>query len=132
MKTGRFLGSLSLLGLLTVLLAFGQAKLALFKPYVDLTAWTAIFMALFAVLMYLLGVHTIKSTNPYRFIQIVIAGVLFKIILAIGLLALYVHIYQPESRYFVVPFVAIYLLYSIFETYAMYILALQKKTKQDE
>ena len=69
--------------------------------------------------MYFIGHHSANSSNKNSFLQIVMATTFFKMILCAGLIVVYHKIVQPESKMYVVPFLLIYIIFTIFETYFM-------------
>lgn len=83
----------------------------------QLLAWAA--LALFTLLswlMYLLGKHAVKSSDKNAFVQLVLISVFLKMMLSFAVVVVYANKIQPESKYFVLPFFFVYLVFTIFET----------------
>ena len=100
--------------------------------YYDLSVAGLVFMVLSVVLLFELSKRTVNSKNKYAFIQLVIASVLFKIIVALAIIVAYMKISVPENKYFALPFIGIYLIFSIFETAVLYKVALTNSNDQYE
>jgi len=87
------------------------------------------FMLAGTIILFFLGKKSLISQNKYSFIHLVIGSVFLKIVIAIAIIAVYSKLVHPTTKYFVVPFLCIYLIFSVFETIVLYKLALAKQTK---
>ena len=59
------------------------------------------------------------SKNKNAFTSVILMTTMAKMFLAILIIVIYVKVFEPDSRMFVFPFLGIYLIYTIFETYFM-------------
>ncbi|HHH54305.1 MAG TPA: hypothetical protein ENK91_11650 [Bacteroidetes bacterium] len=98
-----------------------------FKPDILLTIIGYIFMMLATSAFYLASIKAINSTNKMAFIQLVMFNVMLKIVGFMVIAAIYYKIVHPEEKYFIIPFLVIYFIYTIFETGFIYNLALKNK-----
>ncbi len=71
------------------------------------------------ILAYYSGKRAVRSKSKYRFIQLMMILILFKMVICIGLVVAHVKINQPDSKLFVLPFLAIYLIFTMFEIYVL-------------
>ena len=101
-------------------------SIEIMQQYTDLSVLSLCFMVITTITMYFLAQIALKSSNQYAFIQLVIASVLVKIILALALNMVYVKVMKPEGKYFILPFIIMYIIYTIFETYALFKMSLKK------
>ena len=66
-----------------------------------------------------MGLKTVGSTNKYSFNNVVLLSVGVKMMFAVIFLLVYREVVKPQSQYVAIPFLAIYIIYTIFETYFM-------------
>ncbi len=78
-----------------------------------------LFFVLFCVVLFGAGTRAAASTNKYAFIQLVMAAVFGKMLVSLGVLALYRQLAQPTNALFVGIFLLLYVLYTIFEVWFM-------------
>ena len=97
-----------------------------FKPDILLSITGFIYMALATAGFYFLSLKALKSTNKMAFIQLVMFNVIFKIVGFMVIAAVYFKLAHPQQKFFIVPFLIIYFIYTIFETIFIYNLALKK------
>lgn len=85
-----------------------------------------LFMAFATAGFYLLSLKALKSSNKMAFIQLVMFNVIFKIVGFMIIAAVYYKLVHPKQKYFIIPFLIIYFIYTAFETIFIYKLALKK------
>jgi len=128
----KFWKSLAVVSILTLFALVALHEIEVLKPHLMLSLLSLGLMTLVAAVLFVLGKKAVESSNKYAFIRLVMVSVLTKMFLFIGLIAVYVRFVEPESKYFVIPFLIIYIVFSVFETYVLYKLAMTKSTFQDE
>lgn len=69
----------------------------------------------------------VNSTNKNIFIQTVMVNIFVKMVSILMIVVIYYKIYDPKEKVIIIPFLIIYLIYSVFETYFSYKLALKSK-----
>lgn len=126
MKARKFWTGLIIISVVTFGLILLVHRIESMQAFLDHSILSLGFMIATTIVMYFLGKAALKSSNQYAFIQLVIASVLVKIVLALGLNMVYVKIVKPDYKYFILPFIIIYIIYTIFETYALFKMALKK------
>ena len=114
-----FFTQLGIVSLGVIILIFALNLVPAFQIFQSLTWISFIFFLSLSVLMYFIGHHSANSSNKNSFLQIVMATTFLKMFLCIGLVVVYHTIAKPESNMFVVPFLLIYIIFTIFETYFM-------------
>ncbi len=97
-----------------------------FKADIILSIIGFLYMALATSGFYLLTLKALKSTNKMAFIQLVMFNVIFKIVGFMIIAAVYFKLAHPKQKYFILPFLIIYFIYTIFETIFIYNLSLKK------
>jgi hypothetical protein len=75
---------------------------------------------------YYLAKRAAVSENKSLFHNLIIASVFFKMFLSVIILVIYRKLMQPDSGRFVLPFLLVYFIFTIFETYFMVKLAKPK------
>ena len=126
MKNNPFWKYFIFISLLTILFLVVISIFNIFRADILLSIIGFIFMAGATAGFYLLSVKAIKSTNKMAFIQLVMFNVIFKIVGFMVIAAAYFKIAHPTQKYFILPFLVIYFIYTIFETIFIYKLALKK------
>jgi hypothetical protein len=86
-----------------------------------LAAWWAIVLfVVLSVLMFVLGNIAAKAINKKLFSQLTIFFTFTKLLCSVGSIVLYKFKIQPSDKWFVIPFLLVYLIFTIFETYFMF------------
>ena len=98
-----------------------------FAPYAPVTWMSIIFFTVFSWAAYQFGAKATASDNKNDFIRSVMMIIMGKLFLSIFLVVGYVYAVQPANRLVVLPFIPIYIVYTVFETKALMELA-RKKT----
>jgi len=86
-----------------------------------------VFFSCFSILMFFLGNLAMKSENKYKYIQLVMGNMMLKMFATFVVVAVYYQSSEPTGKFFILPFLSIYLVYTVFETYFM---IKQGKTKK--
>lgn len=94
--------------------------------YIDISYYAIPAFTLLSIMIYFLTEHLEKQNNKGMLINLVIINVMFKFLLAIGIVMVYHKLKDPEDGIFVLPFIIIYVIFTIFETYFM---SIQAKSK---
>ena len=119
MDHSRFFTQLSFVSLGIIILIFALNLVPIFQTFQSLTWISFIFFLSLSVLMYFIGHTSANSSNKNSFLRIVMVTTFLKMFLCVGLIVIYQTIVKPESKMFVVPFLMIYIIFTIFETYFM-------------
>lgn len=119
MSQRQFFIQLGILSLGATILLFFLNRLAQLQPY-SILSWISLaaFMALSA-LMYLAGRRAALSDNKNDFTNAILGFTMGKMFLAILVVFGYSQLARPPDKLFIIPFFAVYLIYTIFETYFM-------------
>ena len=76
----------------------------------------------FAVIVgtaYILALRSVGSKNKYAFVQLVMGLIIVKMAICVLLVVFHIKTAQPESKLFVLPFLMVYLIFTIFEVYVL-------------
>ena len=97
-----------------------------FQLYNSVTWWSlGIFIPL-SIGMFLGGQRAARSTNKYFFSNLIMPLTFIKMFVAVAGLVVYKKIYHPETKFFLLPFFFVYVVFTIFETFFMVKLAKPK------
>ncbi|MDF1698453.1 MAG: hypothetical protein P1U56_21560 [Saprospiraceae bacterium] len=94
--------------------------------HIDIAYYAIPAFTLLSVLIYFLTEHLDKQQNKGMMINLVIMNVMFKFLIAIGIVSMYHKLRDPKDGIFVLTFIIIYVIFTIFETYFM---SVQAKSK---
>ncbi len=81
----------------------------------DLSWSSLIFFLILTVLIYVLGIRAARSSNPNGLTQLILAVVMIKLVSCAGIIIAYQELANPSSNLFVVPFLALYLIFTVYE-----------------
>jgi len=118
---------------LLISIAFCTILLGLFNLFVSISShinlmvFSIVFYSILSYIIFLMGQKSTQSRPGDYFLYIVVINVFIKLIASFLIVFLYVKIYQPQDKYFVIPFLTIYMIFTIFETY---FLSLQAKSSK--
>jgi hypothetical protein len=127
MSTKRFFFLLLItsLGVSLFSLLLGQLS-ATYQLYNSVTWWSLGMFIPLSIAMFLGGQRAAKSENKYFFSNLIMPFTFIKMFVAVAGLVVYKKIFQPETKYFLLPFFVVYFVFTIFETYFMVKLAKNK------
>lgn len=77
--------------------------------------------------MFFGGQRAAKSADKYFFSNLIMPFTFIKMLFAVAGLVIYKKIWHPETKYFLLPFFFVYLVFTIFETFFMVKLANSKR-----
>lgn len=118
MENRRFLVILGVItAIMVLLLASGHFLADAFKPHTGFSFAVLAMYVIFSLIAYQAGKSAVQSTNKYRFIQVLIIIIMGKIFLSLLFFLAYMKLFQPADKLFVIPFILIYLIYTVFEVY---------------
>lgn len=127
MQTSRFFLWLSGIGIISFLIVFVLGKYFVLSYLAQLLSyWSICFFTVFCIVFFIWGKNLSKSKNLFRFNEVIVFSTLSKMLFSIIMLGAFKKIFQPNSKYVILPFIVIYLVYTIFETYFLTKLAKQK------
>lgn len=96
------------------------SQIDIFKRDILLSVLGLAFMIIATAGFYIAAQKAISSPNKMAFIQLVMGNVFFKMLFVMGIVATYFKIVKPESKFFILPFMSIYFIFTIFETIYVY------------
>ncbi len=106
--------------LITVLLTFGILFLLLrndaFAAYWDLSLVSIFVFIVMCCGLYFISKISVQSTNKHLFISIALGNLFVKFLVTAIILAGYYKLLHPSDTNFVLPYLIIYIAFTIFET----------------
>lgn len=117
MPVKKFYLQLGLLTLATAVLIAGMALNDMLKPYLNF-GWVSLglFVGLSAAIFHI-GLRAAKNPDKNLFTTVILGFTFFKMMLAIAVIFGYLKLAAPASKIYVLPFLGVYLFYTIFEVY---------------
>lgn len=119
MKTTDFLKCITASIVASVVVFYGCTWLIPIKPYVDVLCFAMLFFTIITGLVYWLGERALRIQQNNFFLYVIIINVFVKLVASFVFMMVYVKIKDPSDRYFLVPFLLTYLIFTIFETYIL-------------
>ncbi len=113
------------IGLLVCIMYFMSLN-AKINEYIDIAYYAIPSFTLLSIAIYFLTEFLEQQPNKGMLLNLVIINVMFKFLIAIAVVLVYYKLRSPEDGIFVLPFIIIYVIFTIFETYFM---SLQAKSK---
>lgn len=105
--------------LLSTGLAYVLSSILDIHDYMLLSYLSVGMFAGLCLMIYRLSERASKMANKRFFMQIVMINTMIKMFGAVILVILYYKFAQPHTTLFIVPFIVVYIVFSIFETYFM-------------
>lgn len=106
----------------------------IFDPYIEnifqITIWSIIYFFFFCFLALYFGKKVAQSKDINAINKLFMILVLLKLASALAIFIIFVKIYEPEGRLFVMPFIGAYISYTIVEVKSLK--SLSKLKSQDE
>jgi len=126
MNLSNFLIQLGVLTVSICLVLLGFNMFPQYKPLIDV-AWIAVlFFLCFNIVVFFIGKRLAVSADKYAFSRFVLGSMVLKMALTVVIVLAYNNLWQPASKYFVFPFIFVYIAFTIFETYFLMLLSKEK------
>ena len=120
MKPFQFLIRFVVFVLITSALIFGGIhQLSIFRNDQYLSVIGIIMFSIYTIGLYFLSTLSVRSPNKGMFTAVHIGTIFFKMVLTIAIAMMYKKQYLPESRYYILPFILIYIAFTVHETWMM-------------
>ena len=119
MKHRTFFIQLTTISVASILLIFFLNKIPQFAPFQTFSYISCISFILFSTLMYFLAYRAALSSDKNLFLQQVLLTTSAKMALCIFVIVGYFKLAEPPSKMYAIPFLIVYLIFTIFETYFM-------------
>jgi hypothetical protein len=119
MSAKSFFLQLAVVTLIAVAVIYTLNTLPKLQAYEGL-GWASVgVFFILSLLMYHFGKQAAQSDNKHSFTNVFLGFTVGKIFLMIIVVLGYSQLAEPETKFFIVPFFSMYLIYTIFETYVM-------------
>lgn len=112
--------------IVSIILLYGLSTNERFGDYVDVGYYAIPAFSILSLSIYFITEMLERRDDKQALLNIVIINVMSKFVLTAAVIALYYKNTDPEDGIFVVPFILVYIVFTIFETYFM---SEQAKTK---
>lgn len=119
MTIQQFLLQLAIVSTITAAALWGLFQVPSLQPY-QLLGWVSLGgFILLSFLMYLIGENAAKSSNKNHFTNVVLGFTGAKMLVALMIVFVYLKLAMPTDKLFIIPFFAVYFIFTGFETYLM-------------
>ena len=119
MPQRQFFIQLFLISSLTAALLFWLNTLPKFQADSGFTWFSLALFVVLSIIMFFVGRKASLSDNKNTFTNTALLFTTAKLFLTVIIIYSYNEIMEPKSRLFILPFFAVYLIFTIFETYFM-------------
>jgi len=89
---------------------------------------TTLIFFVFSVIIYVAANVSVNNPNRTRFIGLTITNMLAKMLVSVAVVLIYHKVNNPSNTFFIVPFLLIYIIFTIFETHFLLQIANHKKS----
>jgi len=89
------------------------------KPYWDLLGYAILFFGSLTGFIFWLSQRAIATQQSNFFLYIIFINIVAKLIASFIIIMIYVEANDPQDKYFLVPFLLTYLIFTISETYVL-------------
>ena len=97
------------------------------KEHLSFIIAAYLFFVVFCIFIYWMAQRSSSSRAGEYFLYIVVINVFVKLIASFMMVFVYARYAEPSNKWFVIPFLIIYLVFTVFETY---FLSIQAKNSQ--
>ncbi len=90
-----------------------------FGDYVDIGWYGVLMFSVISIYFYVATERLEDTEKKYKFINLTMTNMVAKMILSAGLVTVYYITKTPGDGKFIVPFIIVYVIFTVFETYFM-------------
>jgi len=126
MKFRSYLLYLSIVNIMTYGLLLYTDSFDRTRPFFNVGIISLILFTVFSTGLFVLLRYFSKHPNNQLFLSGTVFNMFFKMLFSVGILMLYYVIKKPDDGAFVIPFLVVYVTFTIFETFFMLKLAQEK------
>ena len=127
MPLNTFIKNLLLSSLLAAVLLAGTHFIIDVLEHLPFVIASYLFFVCFCIFIYWMGQRSSQSRAGEYFLYIIVINVFVKLIASFMLVFIYAKYAEPDNKWFVIPFLIVYLVFTVFETYF-----LSKQAKQSQ
>lgn len=119
MPLGQFIKGLSILILICLALTGITFFIPALHSHISFSIITISLFALLSLTVYYIGNNLATSSNKYLYNNLIIINVMLKIVISVAAILVYVKLMNPTNNWYLLIFILIYILFTIFEVYFM-------------
>jgi len=119
MTQTQFYRMLVLFSIPLFVILFWLHQIPLFRDSLNLSLICLVFFIALSIAVFYVSRRLSRHTNKYYMAHLIMALVFVKLFCCLLILIVYTKIFSPGNRAFIVPFIIIYLTYTIFEVIIM-------------
>lgn len=123
-----FAKRLILVSLVCLSVAFLSGQFDGMAQHIIFGITTTLIFFVFSVIVYVAANLSVDSPNRTRFIGLTISNMLGKMLISVAVVLIYHKVKNPSNTLFIIPFLSIYIIFTIFETHFLIQIANHKKT----
>jgi hypothetical protein len=127
MTADHFYRLLFLVSLGCILCLYFFSEVPHFENFFSLGFYSFFIFLILSIIVFRIAKRIVNHPNRTKFISFIISNMLLKMVITVAIVLVYFKIMKPASKYFIVPFLTIYLIFTIFETYFLLKVANEKQ-----
>lgn len=85
------------------------------RPFMSLGIIGLVFFVLLAIFVFKLSLKVAESKDLNAFTRLIMYNLMIKLFMSIFIVLIYYKVVEPTERLFILPFIVIYLIFTIFE-----------------
>ncbi len=119
MNTTVFYKKISILSGCLLIFLIALSQFSPFQGTLYFSISSTFVFVIFTILVFHIGLRVVGSPNKNLFTGVAISSIFMKLVFILAFLFTYQAVVEPTSKYYLFPFILIYLVYTIFETSVM-------------
>jgi hypothetical protein len=117
MRWSDFIRKLGLVTFGVLVWGFGFSRFGQDQHTLWMYVLSVVSFVIFSYIIFLYAANTSKSDYLFSYNNVVVASFLFKLILAIGIIILFEHLFSPPNKNHVLHFIFVYICFTVYEVY---------------
>ena len=117
MSAPAFYKQLALLAAITLAALLALTRYPLFQSHQTLYGVFLAFYTVAAIVLFIIGKKLAPAKNKNAFTLFVMGASFGKMILTMGVLVAYLKLSEPESKFFILPFLLVYVIFAVFDAW---------------
>lgn len=123
-----FAKRLIIVSLVCLLIAFVSGQFDGMAQHIFFGITTTLIFFIFSVIVYVAASISVDSPKRTKFIGLTISNMLGKMLVSVAVVLIYQKVKNPSNTLFIIPFLLIYIIFTIFETHFLLQIANHKKS----
>lgn len=119
MPTGQFIKSLFLIIAVCLVLTSMSYFIPILALHIPFSILMIVLFSMLSFGVYYIGNQLANSTNKYLYNNLIIINLMMKILMSLLAIVIYVKLFHPPNDWYLLIFISVYIIFTIFEVYFM-------------